>query len=216
MSRPAHNTWGVGVYEQGATLMQRRKFLIGLGSLAAGTAAATGTGAFETASSERTVNVNVAADSSGFVEISALNDNYATGTDDGELELNFNSDSGLGIFNGDAQGLNPDSTFEFDEVFRIANISGTGDMRVVIETAGFDVENLDMTADGNDSVAVSAGTSLLASDYSDVDNLPKLVQPDSVDVDMTIETKESTGDVGGSITIYAATGGNRDKLADVL
>jgi len=189
-----------------------------MGSLAAGSAAAIGTGAFTTSSSTRTVDVNVAADSSGFVEITALDERYATGTDEGQLELDFNSDSGLGIFDGDAQGLNPDSTFNFSEVFRIANISGTGDMRVVIEADGFDLENLELTADGDDSTGVSAGTSLLARDYNSVDSLPKLVQPDSVDVDITMETKDDTtmGDVGGTITIYTATGGNRDELSDVL
>ncbi|MEF8937843.1 MAG: DUF1102 domain-containing protein, partial [Halovenus sp.] len=200
------------------TTMQRRKFMVGLGSLAAAGAAGMGTGAFSTSSSTRAMDVNVAADSSGFVEITALNETYASGTGDGQLELDFNSDSGLGIFDGDAEGLNPDSTFNFDEVFRIANISGTGDMRVVIEATGFDLENLELTADGDDSIGVSEGTSLLAGDYDDVDNLPKLVQPDSVDVDVTIETKDDStmGDVGGTLTIYAATGGNRDELSDVL
>jgi hypothetical protein len=196
--------------------MQRRKFIAGVGSLAAGAAAVTGTGAFTTASADRTVEVNVAADSNGFVEISALNDTYASGTDDGQLELDFNSDSDLGIFNGDAQGLNPDAEFNFDRVFRVANISGTGDMRVVIEAEGFDLEDLELTADGGEAISIDSGTSLRAEDYDDVDNLPKLVQPDAVDVDMTIETKSETGNVGGTLTIYAATGGNRDELADVL
>ncbi|MGM0718815.1 MAG: hypothetical protein ACQET5_16965 [Halobacteriota archaeon] len=198
-------------------MANRRKFITGLGALATGSAAAVGTGAFETSASERTVNVNVAADSSGFVEISAQNETYASGTDDGELELNFNGDSDLGIFDGDAQGLNADSTFTFGEVFRVANISGTGDMRVVIEADGFDLEDIELTAAGTGN-SLSEGTSLRAEDYSDVNNLPKLFQPGQVNVDMTIETKddETTGDVGGTLTIYAATGGNRDKLADVV
>jgi hypothetical protein len=200
--------------------MDRRKFLIGMGSLTAGSAAAMGTGAFTTASSARTVSVNVAADSSGFVEITALNGTYASGTGDGQLELNFNENSGLGIFDGDAEGLNPDSTFNFAEVFRIANISGTGDARVVIEARGFEnLESLELTADGDNAIAMDAGTSLLAGDYDDVDNLPKLVQPDAVDVDITIETKpasEFTGTIEGELVIHFATGGNRDKLADVV
>jgi len=198
--------------------MDRRKFLIGAGSLAAGGAAAMGSGAFTTAEADRTVDINVAADSNGFVEIQALNDTYASGTGDGELELDFNSDSGLGIFDGDAQGVNPNATFNFDEVFRVANISGQGDMRVVIEASGFDLESLELTADGDEANAINEGTSLHAADYDDVDNIPKLVQPDAVDVDVTIETKgdDTTGDVGGTLTIYAATGGNRDQLSDVL
>jgi hypothetical protein len=163
------------------------------------------------------MNVNVAPDSSGFVEISALNETYASGTGDGQLELDFNEDSDLGIFPGDAQGLNPDSTFNFDKVFKIANISGTGDMRVVIEAEGFDLEDLELTADGSGN-SLSEGRSLRAADYSDVDNLPKLFQPGDVNVDITIETKDDStmGDVGGTLTIHTATGGNRDELSDVL
>lgn len=215
--------WTIAVIDRGCanrseTTMERRKFVIGLGALAAGSSAAVGTGAFTTATAERTVDVNVAADSSGFVEISAQNETYASGTDDGQLELDFNSDSELGIFGGDAQGLNADSTFNFSEVFRIANISGTGDMRVVIEAEGFNLENLELTAAGTEALDISEGTSLRAEDYSDVNNLPKLVQPDSVDVDITIETKsdDTMGEVGGTLTIHAATGGNRDDLSGVL
>ena len=169
--------------------MERRKFIAGLGSLTAAGAAGIGTGAFTTASAERTMNVNVASDSSGFVEITAQNSTYASGTDDGQLEINFNGDN-LGIFPGDAEGLNPGSTFNFDDVFRIANISGTGNMRVVIEASGFDLENLELTADGGDALSIASGTSLRARDYSDVDNLPKLEQPDNVDVEMEVETKK--------------------------
>jgi hypothetical protein len=209
--------------------MQRRKFIAGMGSLAAAGAAGIGTGAFTTSSSARTVDVNVASDSNGFVEISAQNETYASGTDDGQLELDFNSDSGLGIYDGDAQGLNPDSTFNFSEVFRVANISGTGDMRVVVEAEGFDLERLELTdsaSESNDHSTfynsdeqyVDGNLSLRAEDHDSPNTLPKLDQPDHIDVDMTIETKDddTTGNVGGTLTIYAATGGNRDKLSDVV
>jgi hypothetical protein len=175
-----------------------------------------GTGAFTTSSSERTMNVNVAADSSGYVKITALNSTYAEETSDGQLELNFNSEN-VGVFDGEAQGLNPDSTFNFDEVFRVTNKAALGDMRVVIEASGFDLEDLELTAAGGEADDISEGTSLRAADYSDVDNLPKLVQPDAVDVDMTIETNDTTNNsAGGTLTIHAATGGNRDDLSDVL
>jgi hypothetical protein len=206
------------VWTTGEHNMERRKFVLGVGALAAGGAAAVGSGAFTTSSSDRTVDVNVAADSSGFVGIKALDGTFASGTGDGQLELNFNSDSGLGIFDGDAQGLNPSSTFNFPELFRISNVAGLGDARVIIEASGFDLESLELTAAGDESTGISEGTSLRATDYSDVDSLPKLVQPDSVDVDMRIETKDdsTTGAVGGELIIHVATGGNRDELSDVL
>jgi hypothetical protein len=198
--------------------MRRRKLLAGLGSLAAGGAAVMGTGAFETAEINRDVSVNVAADSAGFVEIQALNEKYASGTGDGELALDFNSDSDLGIFDGDAQGLNPDSVYEFPEVFKIANVSGTGDARVAVDVSGFQdgvIENVELTAAGSSALEISEGTSLRAADYDDVDALPKLVQPDSVDVDVEIETQSDvTGAVSGTFTILFATGGNREELSD--
>ena len=196
--------------------MERRKFAIGMGALATGSSAAIGTGAFTTAEADRNVNVNVASDSSGFVELTAQNETYASGTDGGELVLNFNGDSGIGIFDGDGEGLNPNTEFNFENVFRVANIAGQGDMRVVIEANGFDLDTLELTGSGDEALDIAEGTSLRAKDYSDVDNLPKLVQPDAVDVDMTIETNGSTGSVGGTLVIHAATGGNRDQLSDVV
>jgi hypothetical protein len=199
---------------------KRRKFVIGLGALATGTSAAVGSGAFETAAADRTVNVDVASDSSGFVEITGQNERYASGTGDGQLELNFNGDAldgGSIIGPVDDKGLNPNTEYTFSEVFRVANIGGTGDMRVVIEANGFNLENLEITAAGTQG-NVSEGTSLKVEDYSNVDNLPKLFQPGSVNVDMTIETKNDStmGNVGGTLTIHAATGGNRSELSDVL
>jgi len=196
--------------------MQRRKYLAAIGSMAAAGGAVMGTGAFETSGSRRTTEVRVAPDSSGYVEISALNETYASGTGSGQLTLNFDEEASVGIFDGDAQGLNANSTFEFDEVFRVANIAGLGDMRVVIRASGFDLERLELTANGEEATAIESGTSLRAADYDSVDALPKLVEPDAVDVDIEIETGDDTGNVGGTLTIHTATGGNREDLSDVL
>lgn len=197
-------------------MAKRRKFLVGLGALASGSAAAVGTGAFSTASAARTAEVNVASDSSGFVELRALNSTYASGTGDGQLELDFNSDSDIGIFDGQAQGLNPDSTYYFDKVFEIANV--TGKPYVVIEKSEFNVDNLELIVNGEDPDGPTAGTSLLAEDYTDVNNLPKLEQPDLVNVDIKIETKgDSTmGAVGGTLTVHVASVGDQSELSDVI
>lgn len=218
MSRPPRCGGTGDATKVKSKMVKRRKVLIGAGSLLAGGAAATGTGAFTSSSSARAMEVNVAEDSSGFVRLKALNDTYASGTDDGSLEIGFDDDSGVGLSEApvfDSEGLNPNSTFNFDQVFQIINTTGLGDMRVVIEASGFDLENLEITASGEEG-NVSEGTSLLARDYNSVGALPKLFNPGSVRADMTIETKDDTtmGDVGGTLTIHAATGGNRDELAD--
>jgi len=196
--------------------MQRRRYLAAVGSLAAAGAAGLGTGAFTTAEANRDVAVDVAADSQGFVELTAENDTYAAENDDGQVEINFNEESDVGIFDGDAQGLTPDSTYNFAGVFQIANVAGLGDMRFVVERQGFDVD-VELTASGDEALDIPGGTSLVAADYDDVDDIPKLVQPDACLVDMTITTGESaTEGAGGTLVIHAATGGNRDKLSDVL
>jgi hypothetical protein len=210
---PAGRVWTQRGY---TTMAKRRKFLAGLGALASGSAAAVGTGAFTTSSSTRTMNVNVAADSSGFVEITALNSTYASGTSDGQLELDFNGDSSVTAFDGDGEGLNADSTFNFSEVFALRNI-GQGDGYVAIEAVGFDLETLELTAAGTGN-SLTEGKSLRAADYSDPDNLPKLLQPGSVNVDIKIETKDdsTTGAVGGDLIIHLANGNNRSELSDIL
>jgi len=104
--------------------MKRRKFLIGAGSLAAGSAAAIGTGAVSQSVSGRAVDVDVANDSNGFLQLnvsgnSLENPEYVS-YEDGQLSIEFNSASNSG-FASKADGLNPDSTFDFDNLFQILN-----------------------------------------------------------------------------------------------
>jgi hypothetical protein len=125
--------------------MDRRKFLTAMGSLAAGSAAALGTGAFTSVTAERDATVKVAGDGQAYIKLVPGNDNgtpsnpsgpnaaYADYNDDGELELNFDDmASGVG---GD--GANPNAVTDVDEVFYIAN-QGTQDVGVWIEDSGSD------------------------------------------------------------------------------
>jgi hypothetical protein len=80
--------------------MERRKFMIGVGSLAAGGAAATGTGAFTTASAERTVTVDVNGDQNSIISLIPNDDlSDISVNNDGELELDLSgaSDEGVNI-----------------------------------------------------------------------------------------------------------------------
>ena len=104
MARPAHGAWGVGVHEQGATPMQRRKFLIGVGSLAAGSAAAMGTGAFTAMSATRDANIDVVTDSNGLIGLVDTTDSdVVRTTDNDELTIDFTADGSAGGVNGDSQ-----------------------------------------------------------------------------------------------------------------
>ena len=110
--------------------MERRKFVIGLGSLAAGGAAAMGSGAFSSARAERNITVETAGDVDAYLGLDASESVYAEQTNN-TLELQFDgSNSGQ---NGD--GLNANADTVFQNVFRIEN-QGTNEIRVQIFPGG--------------------------------------------------------------------------------
>lgn len=89
----------------GGTTMQRRKFLIGAGALAAGSAAAMGSGAFSAMQAGRDADINVVNDASGLI---ALNDETPSDVireEDGQLLIDFTAD-------GSAGGVNVDSRYQ--------------------------------------------------------------------------------------------------------
>jgi hypothetical protein len=107
--------------------MERRKFVVGLGSLAAGGAAATGTGAFASVEATRGVSVTVAGDSSAYL---GLEDTSSYAEVNGkQLSLNFAANG-----NGGA-GINADSVSTFDGVFRMTN-NGPNELDITIDKSG--------------------------------------------------------------------------------
>lgn len=112
--------------------MERRKFLIGLGSLAAGSSAAVGTGAFSNFQGSRDASFSIAADNNAFLGLSASNTGLENGEHasvggNNELQIHFDSNSATG---GD--GLNPDSETWFDEVFKVTN-QGTQPIDLMVD-----------------------------------------------------------------------------------
>ena len=102
--------------------MQRRKFMLGMGAVAAGGAAALGTGAFTSVQADRSLSVNVAGDSDAFLRLmpsDGPNGRYAEITNN-TLELNFDDEAqGVG-----GSGLNDQARTIIRNVFEIRN-SGT-------------------------------------------------------------------------------------------
>ena len=127
--------------------MKRRKFVIGLGSLAAGGAAATGTGAFTSAEVNRKVTVDVEDDVQGYLSPRPADtpngDAYArlqresneadSAKDNDVLLIQFNgipNNTGVGeqdtdvkSISGDSYGggLNRNSVYEFDDLIEVVN-----------------------------------------------------------------------------------------------
>lgn len=80
--------------------MQRRKFLIGAGALAAGSAAAMGTGAFSAMSADRDADIDVVSDSEGLVTLRAGPDPSVFQDGAGELAIDL------------SPGINVDSRYQ--------------------------------------------------------------------------------------------------------
>ncbi|WP_311172425.1 DUF1102 domain-containing protein [Halobellus ordinarius] len=106
--------------------MKRRKFVVGLGSLAAGSAAAMGTGAFASVEATRTVGVNVTGDKSAYLGLEEMSP-YAEHNGK-QLVLDFSD-------NGDGDGINPDSVTTFDGVFQMTN-NGPNNLDITIDKSG--------------------------------------------------------------------------------
>ena len=107
--------------------MQRRKFVVGMGSLAAGGAAAIGSGAFNSVNANRSVSVEVADDASAFLGLTPLGP-YARQTNDGQVELTLGSDS-----TAMGSGINEDAVTNILDVFQIEN-QGTQPVGISIDS----------------------------------------------------------------------------------
>ena len=118
----------------GDNTMERRKFVIGLGSAAAGASALVGSGAFNIVRAERDITVNVADDPFAYLGLDPESE-YAE-TDSGQLAITFED-------NSQGNGINDNAKSVFYNVFRITN-QGTKDVQVTVGTGdntAYDVNN---------------------------------------------------------------------------
>ena len=102
--------------------MERRKFVIGLGSLAAGGAAATGTGAFSSVTADRDLEVDLETDENAYLRLTPGQENgeyvQTTGgtSPNGVLMIEMNGQSAQ-----PGSGINAKAVSTFDDLFRIQN-----------------------------------------------------------------------------------------------
>ncbi len=106
--------------------MQRRKFIASIGSVAAGAAAVTGTGAFTSTTANRAVNVETAGDVDAYLGLDASVSPHAEQTG-GTAEFQFDGSSE----EASGQGLNQNADTTFTDVLRIEN-QGTEPFRLQI------------------------------------------------------------------------------------
>jgi hypothetical protein len=123
--------------------MQRRKYLAAIGSLAAGGAAITGSGAFSSVSADRDMTVNVADDANAFLSFELTgqaNSDYAqiTGSSDNTLEIALDGSITDSDGNPEGSGVNNDAYTLIRDIFKITN-QGTSTVYVGVD--GSDLPN---------------------------------------------------------------------------
>ena len=114
--------------------MERRKFVIGAGALATGSAAAMGTGAFSSVDADRSISVGIESDDNAYLRLEETSE-YASGTSDGTLELDFTN-------NGEGDGFNAEAYTIIEETFKISN-QGTDPVRIYIDSIDVNLDLLD-------------------------------------------------------------------------
>jgi hypothetical protein len=119
--------------------MQRRKLLTAMGSLAAGGAAAMGTGAFTSVEADRSVSVEVAGDKQAYLGIQAVNSSPNSAyveKSDGTVSLDFSGTDGDGSsLSSGADGFNSNATTQIDDLLAVKN-QGTQEVGFYVDITG--------------------------------------------------------------------------------
>jgi hypothetical protein len=151
--------------------MNRRKFLIGAGSLAAGSAAAMGTGAFSSVSAERSVTVDTADDSNALLALDAKsgNANSAYADESGDA-ISINVSDTNGNLSEDPAGVNTGAVTKIFDIFTVTN-QGTQDVFVYVDPSSVTEEvKPDGDDDGTDEFGQEDGTVYIDPQGTDLPN----------------------------------------------
>jgi len=191
--------------------MERRKFIIGVGSLAAGGAAALGTGAFGSADAGRQASVEVVGDSSAYLRMheGPNNTEVVTTRSDDELYFDLGADSGYG-----GSGINQNGGIEWTDVVTVENAGAQAvwfgvDLEEVKDLSGIEDANMyahddagspeydgqffDPNGDYPAKVSTPAGNQ---------NTLIDLGPGNSVELSLHIETNGNTNDGTNTAPIY--------------
>jgi hypothetical protein len=176
-------------------MVKRRKMLLGLGSLAAGGAAAMGTGAFTSTEANRSMYISRADDSQAFLQLTACtgpNGDFVYDYGD-DLEVDISGDDWTGVT---GEGVNSMAITQFDCVFKIAN-QGTQEVEVAIDDSNISMPDRLTFYQGSDP----------SSDLESWGNVT-LGIGDAVHVGMEVDTTEMYSDSGGGVEQIIGNTGN--------
>jgi hypothetical protein len=165
--------------------MNRRRFLVGAGTLMGGGGAILGTGAFTSIEADRHATVAVAREDEAFLTIEPSmgqpNASFATQNSSNGNEIGLDFDDVAGTTSG-SEGVGPDSTYEFDDVFRVYN-AGTQEVYV-------DIDSVTINFSGSADLEFIAGSSRTTIDGSNAELTVPVGQERGIGV--RIETNDAS------------------------
>jgi len=124
---------------RGHTTMERRKFVVGLGALASGSAAAMGTGAFTSVEADRSISIETAGDANAFLSFEKATDSDGNVTPNAQeyVELTGDNTVSFDFTNSDAtngtSGINKNAKSTFDNLIDIQN-NGSQEIELSVES----------------------------------------------------------------------------------
>ena len=164
--------------------MERRKFIIGAGALATGSAAAVGTGAFSSVEAERTIDINTTDDSGALLTIEQ-NSEYEGDAGD------YVSETGDGLFEIDIDSVNKEAVTTFENLFVVTNTGGQ-DLNIFVKNDfGSDDDPIRGSGDGNDGPVdiLYNGDSIVGGNISQSDAEKSLDSGESVELTVEVDTR---------------------------
>jgi hypothetical protein len=205
---------------------KRRKFLAGLGSLAAGGAAAMGTGAFTLVEADRGLTVNTRYNGDALLGLSGMNTPNGNayiedpGNPDNEIDIDLgDSDDSQPITTQGAYGVNGSAFTIIRDLMEVKN-QGTQEVYVYFEGAPSKVRffhddpNFPKGEDGGDYTGnlSTPGTGRFqpddpdASDSNNYFKLPNLEAGDKLsNIGLLVDTRSGNVQFNGEVTIVAGT-----------
>ncbi|WP_147270892.1 hypothetical protein [Haloplanus salinus] len=181
--------------------MQRRKFIAGVGSLAAGAAAVTGTGAFTSVSASRNVSISVAADNNAYLQMKEIDTPNSEAFVDGSGGRSNTLSISIDETSANGKGVNEQAVTFFDDLFSITN-QGTEPAWVWIKSniQGVNYYN----SDDNEVISIDQGHPKKAG-YGDREVIQYIKVGEGFNVGLTINTIGTPNDRSGMSKIIADT-----------
>jgi len=205
-------------------MANRRKFITGLSALAAGSAAAVGTGAFTSTQADRDLTVAVADDASAYLGLepagSANSNAYASVGSNGQVSLDLSSTGNGGT------GLNKNAETRIDELLIVSN-QGTQTVNVWVDIGLGNVSGIDNSdlyffpGDATDTrlnngagsetdevLALTPGESATLGLFADIGDVSSVDTTVTAEVNANVDAggSETVDDSGGSFAIVANDG----------